>query len=59
MERIPRNNRFITEENGGKPLEICEMNAAADKLIFTRVAVVSKKPFIAFIVRIEKEVLTP
>ncbi len=59
MEIIPRNNRFITEEDGKKPLEICEMNAAANKLIFTRVAVVSQKPFRAFIVRIEKEVLTP
>ncbi len=59
MFKIPRNNRFITEEDGGKPLEICQMDTAANKLIFTRVAVVSKQPFIAFIVRIEKEVLTP
>lgn len=58
MFRIPRSSRFVVYENEKKPFDMCQMDKDMHKLIFTRVFVVSKHPFIARIVRVEKEVIT-
>lgn len=58
MFRIPRSSRFVVYENEKKPFDMCQMDKDMNKLIFTRVLVVSKNPFIARIVRVEKEVIT-
>ncbi|GEM_PF-6492509 len=58
MFKIPRSNRFLVIENEQKPFDMCQMDKDMNKLIFTRVIVVSKNPFIARLARVEKDVIT-
>ncbi len=57
MFKIPRSSRFLVIENEQKPFDMCQMDQDMNKLIFTRVMVVSKSPFIARLVRVEKDVI--
>lgn len=58
MFKIPRSSRFLVIENEQKPFDMCQMDQDMNKLIFTRVMVISKSPFIARLVRVEKDVIT-
>lgn len=58
MFKIPRSSRFLVIENEQKPFDMCQMDQEMNKLIFTRVMVISKSPFIARLVRVEKDVIT-
>lgn len=58
MLRIPRSSRFLVIENDKNPFDMCEMDTDRNKLIFTRIMLISKQPFIVRIARVEKEVIT-
>lgn len=58
MIKIPRNHRFLTQQQDEKePFDMCQLDTDKNRLIFTRVVLVSKKPFIVRIMRVEKEVV--
>lgn len=58
MFKIPRSSRFLVFENKKNPFDMCQMNEDMNKLIFTRVILVSKDPFIVRLIRVEKDVIT-